>query len=303
MRKGHLTKEERFCIEKLIKKDTGYRQISSILGRGLGTICDEVKKNGGKTSYSAERAHHRAYLRQYRKKRHCNKVATDRFLTSYVEARLKLLWSPERISGRLRLEYDIGCSAKSIRKFIKRRGGLERHLFWHRVKKKTGPKRGDTTKLSERTFIGERPEVSGIGHWEGDFIVSRHNTSVLLVLTDKVSRLTKIRKLPQRKNTLVNQSISTVLGDYEKKTLTLDNDIAFQHWRQLDIPVYFCHPYASWEKGLVENTNRWIRSFLPKRTDFQSVPEETIQSIEEWLNHTPRQCLGYRTPYEVYSSY
>lgn len=300
MQRKHLTKEERFCIEKLIQQGLGYRQISQTLGRGLGTICDEVKRNGGRERYCAKKAEHRAYLRQYRKKRSCNKVAMHPFMRKYVEAKLPLYWSPERISGRLKLEYGIVCSPKSIRKYIKSRGGLERYLFWNRTRKKPGRKRGDTTKLSERTFIEERPVIDSIGHWEGDFIVSKHNTEVLLVLTDKVSRFTRITKVSQRKNTLVNQSIHALLGDSAKKTLTLDNDIAFQHWKQLDVPVYFTHPFSSWEKGLVENTNRWIRSFLPKRTDLKSVPEETVQGIEDWLNHTPRQCLGYKTPHEVH---
>jgi IS30 family transposase len=301
MQRKHLTKEERFCIEKLIKQGLGYRQISQTLDRGLGTICDEVNRNGGRETYKAKKAHHRAYLRQYRKKRNCNKVAMHPFVRKYVEAKLPRYWSPERISGRLKLEHNLVCSPKSIRKYIKSRGGLERFLFWNRTRKKPGRKRGTTQYLvDQRKFIEQRPVPSGLGHWEGDFIVSRHNTSVLLVLNDKVSRFTKIKKLSQRKNTLVNQSVNTLLRDSAKKTLTLDNDIAFQAWKQMNIPVYFTHPYCSWEKGLVENTNRWIRSFLPKKTDLRSVPEEMIQSIEHWLNHTPRQCLGFRTPHEVH---
>ena len=300
MIKRHLNKKERFCIEKLLVQNKSYREIAQTLGRGLGTISDEVNRNGGRNKYIGKKAHHRAYVPQYRKKRHCNKVAMDRFLTRYVEAKLQVLWSPERISGRLRLEYNVVCSAKSIRKYVKKRGGLERYLFWNRVRKKSGRKRGGIQRLSDRVFIDERPEIKNIGHWEGDFMVSKKSKDVLLVLTDKVSRFTHVRKLSTRKNDVVNHVISSALDEYEKRSLTLDNDIAFQHWRQLPLPVYFCHPYSSWEKGLVENTNRWIRSFLPKKTDFQSVPEETIQSIQHWINHTPRQCLGFKTPFEVH---
>lgn len=302
MRKGHITKEERFCIEKLLTQHTSYRKVAGILGRGVSTICDEVNRNGGRDAYNAEKAHHHAYLRQYRKKRNCNKVAMSGFLTRYIEKHLVMLWSPERISGRLLLEYGMCCSAKSIRKFIKKRGGLERFLFWHRVRKKSGYKRGSTKKLAERTFIDDRPEITSVGHWEGDFIVSRKSKEVLLVLTDKVSRYSKVQKLSTRRNDVVNHAISSMLSEYEKRSLTLDNDIAFQSWKQLPVSVYFTHPYCSWEKGLVENTNRWIRSFLPKRTNFSEVSEETIQRIEDWLNHTPRQCLGYRTSYEVHFS-
>lgn len=303
MKGKHVTKEERFCIEKLIHQRKTYREIATTLGRSLGTIHAEIQRNGGKEGYTATKAYQRAYGKQYRKKRTCNKVAMDPFLRSYIEKKLRLLWSPERISGRLRYDYGSTCSAKSIRKYIASRGySLEQYLFWVRTKKKTGPKRRTIKeRLANRTFIEARPVTEGIGHWEGDFIVSRHNKEVLLVLTDIESTYTHIRKLPERNNALVNQCIESTLGPYERKTLTLDNDIAFQQWEQLSFPVYFTHPYCSWEKGLVENTNRWIRSFLPKRTDFKKVSFETISSIEQWLNHTPRQCLNYKTPYEVYT--
>jgi IS30 family transposase len=300
MKGKHITKEERFCIEKLLKQGKSYREIALVLRRGLGTIGDEIKRNGGRKRYCRERAELRRYIKQYNKKRKCNKVAMNRFLVEFVQKKLVLLWSPERISGRLKKEYDIVCSSKSVRKYIQSRSSLERYLFWKRVKKKTGKKRDERSMLASRNFIEQRPSLQGIGHWEGDFIVSSHTSDVLLVLVEKMSRMTKIRKLPQRNNALVNQSIEELLGLFERKTLTVDNDIAFQKWKQLSVPVYFTHPFSSWEKGLVENTNRWIRSFLPKRTDFSKISEEMIQSIEDWLNMTPRQCLAYKTPLEVY---
>ena len=67
---------------------------------------------------------------------------------------------------------------------------------------------------------------------------------------------------------LINIDLSSLLKNYKVKSLTLDNDIAFQNWesleKQLNCNIYFTHPYHSWEKGLVENMNRWIREFVPK---------------------------------------
>ena len=67
----------------------------------------------------------------------------------------------------------------------------------------------------------------------------------------------------------------------------------------LQAEIYFCHPYHSWEKGLVENTNRWIRQFIKKKTNLQLISKEELKAIENWFNHTPRQCLEGRTAYEV----
>jgi len=74
-------------------------------------------------------------------------------------------------------------------------------------------------------------------------------------------------------------------------------------WKKLEgmvqAEIYFCHPFHSWEKGLVENTNRWIRQFIKKKTNLQLISKEELKAIEDWFNHTPRQCLDGRTPYEV----
>ena len=76
------------------------------------------------------------------------------------------------------------------------------------------------------------------------------------------------------------------------------------HFEQLlDAPFYFTHPYHSWEKGLVENTNKWIRHFIPKQTDLATVTNETIVQVLTYLNERPRQVLGYRTANEVYLEY
>jgi len=140
------------------------------------------------------------------------------------------------------------------------------------------------------------------GHWEGDFIVSKRNTQVLLVLVEKWSKVKRLMLLPNRNNEVVNAAIASLLDGYTVKTLTLDNDIAFRKWRELEsalgASVYFCHPYHSWEKGLVENTNRWIRVFVPKRTDLSSYTAEDIRAIETWFNHLPSESLHGATPYE-----
>lgn len=300
----HLSYEERFTIEKMLRKGATYTQIALVLERGVSTISEEVKKNGGRERYTAKKAHNRAYLRQYRKKRECNQVALNGPLARYVEKKIRDGWSPEVISQRLAREKRFPyASAKSIRKYIGRRHGLERFLFWNRVHKKSGPKRGHNIFLSDegRKSITLRPETEGFGHWEGDFIVSKRSSWVLLVLVEKSTKYTQLRLLPHRENDSVNRAIFACIGTMAK-SLTLDNDIAFRKWRHLeeliDADIFFCHPFASWEKGLVENTNRWIRQFVPKKSDLADWTQENIQVIEDWLNHTPKVSLNGMTPYE-----
>jgi len=307
-KRRHLRKEERFCIEKMLGQGKSFGEIGRTLGRGLSTVSEEVRWNGGRSTYSAERAHRLAYLKQYRKKRNCNKVAMDGHLSRFVERKLSLGWSPETIRDRLKVQSGLKyASGKSIRKYIKKRSGLERFLFWERNNMKSGKKRSTETFLhdKDRKFIELRPfrAMYEYGHWEGDFIVSKHNASVLLVLVEKFSKTVLLEVLPNRNNGLVNQTIVSLLRGRAVKTLTLDNDIAFGKWKMLEemltAKIYFCHAYHSWEKGLVENTNRWLRVFVPKKSNIALYSKEYAQWIEDWFNHTPRQCLDGKTPYEM----
>ena len=307
-KKKHLKIEERFCIEKMLKQDKSFSEISRILGRGLSTISMEVNGNGGRSKYNASQAHHRAYIKQYWKKKNCNKVAMDNNLSKFVEKKLSCGWSPETISNRLEIQSGLKyASSKSIRKFIDNRPGLERYLFWERNNLKTGRKRFHNKYLNDidRKWIDTRPYNAEYeyGHWEMDFIVSKHNSSVLLVLVERYSKKLLLKILPNRNNDLVNKTVKELLSGYLVKTITTDNDIAFGKWKKLEIllntQIYFCHPFHSWEKGLVENTNRWIRQFIKKKTNLQLISIEELKTIEDWFSHTPRQCLNGRTPHEV----
>ncbi|MDP2788571.1 MAG: IS30 family transposase [bacterium] len=307
-KKKHLQKEERFCIEKMLGQNKSFGEIARTLGRGLSTISEEVNGRDGREHYHAQKANHRAYLKQYWKKKNCNKVALDGHLSRFVEKSLGKGWSPETISCRLEIQSGLKyASPKSIRKFIDRRPSLERFLFWERNKMKSGRKRKKDAYLNDpdRKWIEARPStaLSDYGHWEGDFIVSKHNSSVLLVLVEKYSKKILLAVLPSRNNTLINGTIATLLLGQTVSSLTFDNDIAFLKWKQLEeklnTKIYFCHPYHSWEKGLVENTNRWIREFVPKKSNLALFSKEDIRWIEDWFNHTPKECLNGKTAYEV----
>ena len=64
--------------------------------------------------------------------------------------------------------------------------------------------------------------------------------------------------------------------------------------------VYFCHPASPWERGTCENTNKLIRGFFPKGTDFNTLNRSDIKKVQRLLNSRPRKTLGYKTPAEVF---
>jgi IS30 family transposase len=307
-KKKHLSGEERFCIERMLRVGKSLIDIAKTLGRGKSTITEEVERNGGRKKYQAEVAIRRAYWKQYRKKRNCNKVALDGHLTKFVEKKLEAGWSPESISCRLKRQSGLKyASKKSIRKYIGKRSGLERFLFWNRNNHKGGRKRENKIFLSDpsRKWIETRPLSSlySYGHWEMDFIVSKHNSWVLLVCVEKYSKLLKLALLPNRTTKVVKEALASMFDGCVPLSITTDNDIAFGKWKDLESLlgtfIYFCHPYHSWEKGLVENSNRWIREFIPKKTDLKSISSGFVSDIENYFNHKPRECLSGRTAFEV----
>lgn len=301
-----LSSEERFVIEKLLGVGSKIRAIAEILGRSPNTVSREIARNAVNGMYEAEKACHKAYATRWRAKQDCLKVALDAFLTGFVTEKLKKKWSPRQISGHLRVEYGITCSAKAVYKFAESRC-LERHLFWRWQKRKGGPKKQRSGLPKDgRHYLDERPVLEDIGHLEIDFIVSKHSAWVLLVVVDRLSKRTWVKRLPNRKRSIIRAALSEMLRDVVVRSITTDNDIAFTCWRELEVllqtRIYFTHPYHSWEKGLVENTNRWIRCFVPKRRDLASVTEEEVEEIHAFLNDRPRECLGFVSSMQYYSS-
>ena len=301
----HLQFEERFVIENLWSTDIAIREIATFLARSPNTISYELKKNIVNGVYNAEKAQLKVNQRRWRGKRQCLKVAMNSFLVRFVEAKLQEKWTPKSISGYLRRELGISCSAKAIYKYIEHRG-LEHQLFWRWNKKQSGPKRKKHTGVDDgRKYIDKRPDTTNqVGHYELDFIVSKYSTYVLLVVTDRLTKHSLVKQLPNRKRLTISQAFADMFSGISVKSITTDNDIAFKHWLELEkiihAPIYFCHPYHSWEKGLVENTNRWIRCFVPKRRDIASVTQEDLAEIHAFLNDRPRECIDYRIPSEYY---
>jgi IS30 family transposase len=302
----HLSFEERFVIEKLYCAGSTVRSVARFLERSVNTIAREIRSNSVHGAYDAEKAKHKSYATRWRAKQQCLKVAMSSFLTVFIEEKLNKKWSPKQISGHLRRELFIVCSAKAIYKFAESRG-FESLLFWGWNNKKGGRKRGHWKHIQDgRLYIDDRPPLDGQGHLEMDFIVSKLSPWMLLVVVDRQAKRTWVKKLPNRKHSTIRAALSQILKGVAVRSITTDNDIAFTCWRELEAllhtRIYFTHPYHSWEKGLVENTNRWIRCFVPKRRDIESVTQEELNEIHVFLNDRPRECIGFRSPREYYEN-
>lgn len=308
---SHIIKTERQEIAILLNRKYSQRDIARILNRNVSSISREIKYRKTKGKYDPEKAHHKALVKRQASKYQGMKVISDPALRDYVETKLLEDWSPEEISGRIK-EIDQNLkyiSANGIYKFVSSVYGtrLLRHLVY-KGKKRKSASTTPVTKLENRTFIDKRPKIvekrHRFGDWEGDFIISGKNGSgVLLVLHERKARYTITRKISEVSIKRVHELLYQMTGGVLINTLTLDNDIVFRKHEEmsriLGVPVYFCHPYHSWEKGGVENTNKLIRRYVPKGSNISKFSDEYIKDIEIKLNTRPRKCLQFKTPQEV----
>jgi IS30 family transposase len=174
-----------------------------------------------------------------------------------------------------------------------------------------------------RTSIEKRPieieERKEFGHWEIDLVVGGKGTSsaTLLTLTERLSRIVIIRKLPDKTQASVIKAINGIERKFGAesfaetfKTVTADNGSEFLDMQGMEQSVfsqkkrykmYYAHPYSSWERGSNENNNRIIRRFVKKGCDINTFTRNRIQAVEDWINNYPRKILGYQPAREVYN--
>ena len=307
----HTKKAERLEIAMLLNKGYSCRDIAKVLGRSPNTISREIKNNKVNRKYDPHKANHKAYVKRKYSKYQGMKVVKDIKLWKYIKDKIEQDWSPEAIAGRIEnVDTHIkSISAKGIYKFIYSAYGrnLESHLA-HRGKKRKSKAASKIERLKDRVFIDKRPKIidkrKRFGDWEGDFIVSgRNGKGVILTLYERKSKYCILKKFVVQRIELIHQYIFEITGGVIMNSLTLDNDIIFKKHKELSellgIPIYFCHPYHSWEKGGVENINKLIRRYIPKSSDISQNSDKYIQTIQDKLNNRPRECLKYKTPYEI----
>lgn len=310
----HFVLEDRIKIEAYLEESHSAHYIARKLGRPQSSISDEIKRNKVKGVYVAKKAQAKANDRRRKASHQIFRIATSILLRNYVEEKLKRFWSPEGISGRLRkIDTHLPYVGKdAIYTYVDSVYGrnLEKYL-WNAGKKKKGSNYTKVTQLKDRDFIDQRPKSIDnrlyFGDWEADFIVSgRKGKGALLVFVERKSRYVLLFKLADRKVVTINEILNTLCGaQLVINSLTIDNDICFRHHKEMSrimkAPIYFCHPYHSWEKGAVEKMNQLIRRFIPKGANISKVSIKKIVYVQNILNGKSLECLGYHTPEEVIS--
>ena len=283
--------------------------IAIIIGVHKSTVSREIRHNRGLRGYRPKQAHRLALNRRHTKAR--PRICGEDW--RFVARLLREDWSPEQISLWLAQENHLSISHEGIYQHVledKRRGGdLHRHLRCQKPCKKrygTYDRRGQ---LRNRISIDDRPAImerrSRIADWELDTIIGKGHKQAIVSLTERKSRLALIAHVSSRQAESVKDSVVALLQPLAAHvhTIASDNGKEFAHHeaiaKALSADFYFAHPYASWERGLNENTNGLIRQYFPKGCDFTTITDEDIQSVMNRLNNRPRKCLGMKTPNQV----
>jgi transposase, IS30 family len=314
----HLTKNERDLIAVLKGEGRSLRDIAKAIGRNPSTVSRELKRNAPKIYqgyYLAHRAHERSQERNRQSRTH-PKLKNEQ-VRSKVRRKLQEGWSPEIISGWLRLNHpNLYVSHESIYQWVyaDARELIPLLVRSHKRRKRKGhSKRHKALHVPERVSIRKRPKHiehrRQCGHWEADTMISRSSSVAIQVVTERKSRLTKLNKLKRKVAREMSSSLNRKLSRVPQNlrlTITYDNGPEnHEHARTnrvLGTRSYFCEPYHSYERGTVENTIGLVRRFLPKKTDFSKISKSEIRLIEQWLNNRPRKCLGFKTPAEVFQT-
>ena len=314
--------KERVIIEALLQEKKSKSYIAKKLKRSRSTITREINKWVENTwdTYDAKLANWHA-KDDYLNKRNRDKINTYNKLKIYVYRGLLSSWSPEQIAGKIKLDYPndmimrISYEAIYTHIYAHRQARLNRKLIALLPYHKTARRRANSktkrgSKIKGQISIDDRPNYiekrEEIGHWEGDLVIGKGQRSAIGTLVERKTRFTYIVKLKNRKSATVVKGFAKEFINTHKlftKTLTYDNGTEMAYHKRFTektgMPVYFAHPYSSWERGTNENTNGLIRRFFPKGTDFNKVSERELKIVQEKLNNRPRKVLGYRTPAEV----
>lgn len=309
--------EEREKIAQLWQSKASLGQIAEALGRCKSTVSRELKRNQAPPGqYWPDSAQSKALGRR---RRLCL-IDRNPGLRDFVTNKLCChYWTPEQIAGWLKYrqnELPYVCH-ESIYAWVYSKAQRKEKLwkFLPRHKGKRGIRKcagAGVSRIPHRVSIHERPKAfkskRRFGNWEGDLMSFLKNSQHILVLRERKTMYTCSVPLPGKSASLTVEAMVSCLESIPRearKSLTLDNGGEFaahkKLFEKLGIPSFFCDPYASWQKGGVENTNGRLRRDLPRKTDIHKMAREDFDETILNYNTTPRKSLGWMTPLEAFN--
>lgn len=309
--------------------------IADYIGVHKSTISRELKRIKSKINVKTGKIKNKPYnvedaQNDYEFKRAMSKAnyLLDDFpkLKKYIEDKILIdKWSPDAISGYInshelyKQDGFTSISTTTIYRAI--------HYGLLKVKKEDTRRMTKFEKSGKYSTKHDLPENKlsysielrpddinnreSFGNWELDTVISttKGTHKCLMTLTERKTRYEIIGILESKNKDEVIIKFRKI-KDYLKKniqfiinSITTDNGGEFAGFLEIieitGAKFYFCHPYASCEKGTNEKHNSIIRYFIPKSTLIENYTINEINDVCHWMNNYPRKILNYLTPQEA----
>jgi len=316
----HFSRDERVKLAALLNWGLDQTTIAKQLNRNESTISRELSRGEVKSvsGYYVITAEKRKEAKRIKANQRFRKIDNNIQLCRYVEEKLKLYWSPQQITGRLKLEFGfpvlchetiyqyIYKQRPELKKFLRTKDGKPRRRAGTQARLKR-LEESKKKRIDQRPFIVE--QRMRLGDWEGDTIVGKEKKVRILTHVERKSGLLLADKLQEVRAEIVKQKTAERFANIpnnKKYTITYDNGPEFAEHeltgRDTQLDIYFAYPYHSWERGSNENANGLLRQFFPKGSYFGTITQEQIEAATELINHRPRKRHGYLTPTEIFTA-
>jgi IS30 family transposase len=311
---------ERQYLELRLLGNWRLRRIARKMGRNHSILSREVRRNSVRGRYRAKEAQEMAVTRRSRRMTR-KKLDHDDVLAGWVSERIRSGWSPEKIAGKTRSSlppprlHGSTVSHETIYQWLYAGGGRFGGLtdcLWTRRKRRYARK-GRKPKIAVITGkipVSERPDDMLPGHMESDSMIWSSSKGLLSAQICRVTKVCRLRWCEARTGDetahALRRTVETLPHGFVR-TLSFDNgsenarhgDITEEY----GIPTYFCAPHSPWQKPQIENLNRTIRHWYPRKTKAQDLADLDWKRIEDRLNSLPRASLNYLTPNEALIQY
>lgn len=318
MRGTELSYPERQFLELRLMGKWSLRRIAGGMGRDHSVLSREVRRNRGRDGrYRAAEAQRKAGAR-----RPCppkgSKIDRLPGMAEWCAAAMREYRSPERVAGRSRLGLAPGGAAvchETVYQWLYRHGGRYGGLadcLWTRRRRRYARKgrKPRHARIEGKMPLSERVEDGRPGHLESDSMVWRSSRGLLSVQVDRAIKICRLRwcgdRTAEETSHALRRAVETLPHRYVRSMAFDNGSEGARHGilkEEYGVDTFFCEPYSPWQKPQVENLNRTIRHWLPRKTKAQDLAALDWHEIEERLNDLPRESLGYLTPNEALNQY
>ena len=322
-------------LDKKGKRMFNNSYIATVLNVHRSTIARELRRIKSKINIRSGKIINKPYnafdaQNDYEFKRGLSKAnyILDDFpkLRKFIEDKILIdKWAPDVISGYIdshKLYFQEGFTSISTTTIyraihygilkVKKEDTRRMNKF---EKSDKYSKKNEISNNKKNYSIELRPEDinnrESFGNWELDTVISSSKGihKCLMTLTERKIRYEIIGILEGKTKEEVLLKFKKIYHYLKKdfikfiKSITTDNGTEFSCFKDIiditKVKFYFCHPYASCEKGTNEKHNSMIRYFIPKGKLIENYSVNDINTICEWMNNYPRKILNYHTPKEL----